>query len=412
MKVNILELLDNHKTRIRLCRNFHRELFDTVRSDMINMSNKLKIHPKTLERKLLGNSTNSFTLAELEFILQKYKISESKICKNITEIKFGRNSFWTRLPIEIFIDENFIEGIGYYIGDGRMRTDKGLSSINSDIKTAKFFIKWLEKYFNIKNDTLKINIRLPTENFDINYEKDKWSKLLGVERKNITSVKKKYKGKEHHLPQIEICYHRKISKMVLDKLIPIIKVMCLQNKDMSAAYIRGIMAAEGSVKYNEKSHAKSIFLKMKDKTEIRYLYKLLINLGITPSFLFSKQDYEWLVLITGMIDLRKLDKIDVFRLNEKRHEKFKRIIKICQHEQVKKGFVKKFYLRKLMELEEKHGKWCTALQLSKYTNRDKSRTIDVLREFQKKGFIRGRRIRKTGRPFKFTLMGEERKFIS
>ena len=220
-----------------------------------------------------------------------------------------------------------------YIGDGRLKTDRGLSTINTNLETIKFFIKWLKQYFNAKIEDIKVNIFLPRSDFNVNFEKRKWSKLFRV---NINSVKSKYKYKGYHKIGIEVGYFRAISKLILNKLIPVIKKECLINKSFATAYLKGIMAAEGSLKYNKKSHHRSVHLKMKDKTEVRYVFHLLRFMGLTPSFLFSKQDKEWLVMINGCSELEELNEMDIFELNSERKEKFKQILSICHHKQVKK----------------------------------------------------------------------------
>lgn len=172
------------------------------------------------------------------------------------------------------------------------------------------------------------------------------------------------------------------------------------------------MAAEGSVKHDEKSHQKAIHLKMKNKSEVEYVFKLLQFVGLTPSFLFSKQDNEWLTTISGCDELKKLDEMDIFKSNGERRRKFKEISSDYQHRQVKKGRVKEFYLTKLLEFERKHGEYCTAEELSKYLKRSKSRVLNVLRELRESKLVIGERIIKIGKPFKFALTEKGEEFIS
>jgi len=310
--------------------------------------------------------------------------------------------------MRISLDEESIEGVGYYIGDGRLKTSSGLSTPNTDIKTIKFFLKWLRQYFNAKNKNIRVNIFLPRSNFNVSSEKRKWLKLLGA---NINSVKRKYKYKDYHKTLIEVCYFRAISKFVLDKLIPLIKEKCLVNKHFAAAYLRGIMTAEGSPRYNAKSHQRAVHLKMKNKTEVQYVFKLLKFLGLTPSFLFSKQDGEWLVSISGFSEIKELDKINIFRSHFEKRRKLKKILSNYHHQQAKKGQIREFYITKLFEFERKHGKYCTAKQLSEYIKRDKTRIINVLRKLQRDRLLRGERVMKVGTPFKFTLTQMGKEFI-
>ena len=86
---------------------------------------------------------NSFNLKRLLFLGQKVKINKNEILSNIIDIKTRNRAAWCNFPLKIPVNEEFVEGIGYYIGDGRLKTSSGLSTSNTDIETIKFFIGWL-----------------------------------------------------------------------------------------------------------------------------------------------------------------------------------------------------------------------------------------------------------------------------
>ena len=367
-----------------------------------------RLRKKLLNKNEYSFKFNSFNLKGLLYLGQKTKINKNEILSNIVDIKTRNRAAWSNFPMKIPIDEEFVAGIGYYIGDGRLKTSRGLSAVSIDLDTIKFFLNWLTKYFNADTKNIKINISLPRSDFNLGLEKRKWSKLLGV---NINSVKRKCKYKDYHKTLVEVCYFRTISKLTLDKLIPLIKEKCSTNKHFAAAYLRGIMAAEGSPRYNEKSHQRAIHLKMKDKTEVEYICKLLQFLDFTPDLFFSKQDKGWIASITGFYELKRSEEMNIFKLNGKRKERLKGMLSNYHHQQVKKGKVKEFYLTKLFEFEKRHGKYSTAKQLSKYLKRDKTRVVTVLRKLQKNKLLSGERIIKTGRPVRFTLTEKGREFI-
>lgn len=397
MIISTLNLLkeDWPKLRVKITERLRKRLFSHLTREF------LKINEYSFK-------VNSFNLKNLLFLGRKTKIDRKEIISNITDIKTMNRAAWCNFPMRISIDEELVEGVGYYIGDGRLKTSSGLSTVNTNIKTIKFFLSWLKKYFNAKAENIRINIFLPRLNFNVKFEKRKWSKLFGI---NINSVKRKYKFKTYHKTNIEVNYSRAIAKLVLDKLIPIIKEKCLTDKSFATAYIRGLMAAEGSPKYNEKSHQRAIHLKMKKKIEVQYAFKLLQFIGLTPSFLFSKQDGQWLVSITSFNELKELDRLNVFGSQSEKMRKLKKILSHYQHKQAKKGQVKRFYLTKLFEFEEKYKEGCTANQLSKYLNRERSRVVTVLRNLQKNGLVNGERIMKVGTPFKFALTQAGKEFI-
>ena len=37
------------------------------------------------------------------------------------------------------IDEEFVRGVGYYLGDGRMKAPRSLSTVNQNEEVIKFF---------------------------------------------------------------------------------------------------------------------------------------------------------------------------------------------------------------------------------------------------------------------------------
>ncbi|MQY68177.1 MAG: hypothetical protein GH150_02165 [Hadesarchaea archaeon] len=411
MIITAISLLEEEypKLRVKITKELRKRLFLHLDNLTGDLARSLKISKVSLRRKFFNREGYSFKLCELLFLAKKAEISENEVFSSITDTKIGDNAFWANLPTKISVDEEVTEGIGYYVGDGRLKTNGGLSTTNTDVKTIKFFLKWLKKYFDVDVKNVMINIYLPRLDFNVNSEKKKWSKLLEA---NINSVKSKYDYKDYHKILIEVCYFRKIAKLILDKLVPIIKEKCLANKSLAKAYIRGIMAAEGSVKHDEKSHQKAIHLKMKNKSEVEYVFKLLQLIGLTPSFLFSKQDNEWLTTISGCDELEKLDEMDIFKSNGERRRKLKEILSDYQHRQVKKGQVKEFYLTKLLEFERKHGKYYTAEELSRYLKRSKSRILNVLRELRESKLVIGERIIKIGKPFKFALTEKGKEFIS
>ena len=410
MIINTISLLKEGypKLRVKITEKLRKKLFFNLNNLTESLARSLKVNEVSLRRKLLNRRGYSLKLDELLFLVQRVKFNEKEILLNITDIKMGANAYWSNSPMRILMDEKFVEGIGYYIGDGRIKTNRGLSTVNTNVDTIKFFLKWLKKYFNAKIENIRINIFLPRLDFDVNLEKRKWSRVL---RANINSVKRKYKFKKHHKTIIEVYYSRTITKLILDKLIPITKEKCSTEESFAIAYIRGIMAAEGSPKYDEKSHQRAVHLKMKDKSEVKYVFKLLQFLGLTPSFLFSKEDNEWLVSISGFSELKKLDKINIFGSHLEKKRKLKKILSNYHHHQAKKGQVREFYITKLFEFERKYEKYCTAKQLSEYIKRDKTRVISVLRKLQRDGLLRGKRIMKVGTPFKFTLTQAGKEFI-
>ena len=89
--------------------------------------------------------------------------------------------------------------------------------------------------------------------FDKDNEMELFSKKLNINQKYITSISEKYGSKAHHKILVEVSINRVPLKMIFDFCLPKVKRICLADKKLAATYIRGIMAAEGSAKYNKKS---------------------------------------------------------------------------------------------------------------------------------------------------------------
>ncbi len=303
------------------------------------------------------------------------------------------------------IDENFVKGTAYYIGDGRTKTNRGLSTVNQDSVVIKFFLKWLKEYFDIGVECTKIHIKMNVPNFSKTRIKKEFGKMLGITSNIISSVKLKHGAKPHHKILIEVCANNSLAKEKFDKLIPKVKSRCIKNKKLALAYLKGIMAAEGSPKYHKESGSRNIHLKMKNEQEIKYLGNLLNNtLGIKSSVLkVNNEEGMWLITISGYYGLNKLNEWDLFEIESRKRKRFEEIVGSYKRAQVKKGDVAEFYIEKLNYFNGKMNKRLTAPELAKLLKRDRTRTIFVLRNLERKKLIKSKRRNTTGRPFEFWL---------
>lgn len=142
---------------------------------------------------------------------------------------------------------------------------------------------------------------------------------------------------------------------------------------------------------------------MKDKKEIKYISILLKKLNIKSDMYYSKSDNEWLVSITGVYELLKLYKINLFGLNSERKNRFDYLISSYKRKQFKKGQVTYNYLIQLSKFL-KNDKKATAPKLAKFIGRDRTRVIFVLRNLQKRGLVNGKKELINGKkPFVFSI---------
>lgn len=301
------------------------------------------------------------------------------------------------------INKNFVKGVGYYLGDGRMKASRSLSTVNQNIDCIKFFIKWLNEYFNIPTEKMKIKIKVSTPKFNKKKIIEEYSKLLKINKKLIHSVSLKENSKPHHHTIIDIWANNAKAKRKFDNIIHLVKEKCIKNKSLAIEYAKGLMAAEGSPKYNIKSRSRGVHLKMKNESEIRYIGKLLNEvIGIKSSVLKVKnEEGMWLITISGFYELNSLNDLDIFEIESKKRERLKKMVESYKHAQTKKGDVDRFYMEKLNFFNKKLNKNLTAPELAKLISRDRTRTIKVLRDLEKKGLIIGNRKKSVGRAFEF-----------
>lgn len=303
------------------------------------------------------------------------------------------------------IDEDFVKGVSYYIGDGRMTAPRSLSTVNQNMETIKFFLKWLKKYFGINIENIKIKIKTNKLNYNKSKLIDEFSIKLNIKKEHITSVSLKNKAKPHHKILVEVCANNSLAKKQFDNLIPRVKLKCLKNKKLATAYIKGIMAAEGSPKHHVRSGSRTIHLKMKDEEEIKYIGKLFNDvLKINSSILEVKnEEGMWLITISGIEEIKKLNDLDIFEIESRKRDKLKKIAKSYKRTQVKKGHVDDFYTEKLNYFNTKLKRKLTAPELSKLIKRDRTRTISVLRDLERKKLIKSKRKSTRGKPFEFWI---------
>jgi len=303
------------------------------------------------------------------------------------------------------IDKDFVKGVSYYIGDGRMKAPRSLSTANQNEKVIKFFLEWLKEYFKFQLKDIKIKIKTSDPNYNEEKLKREFSKKLGIGKQFIHSVSLKEKSKPHHHTVIDIWANNAKAKREFDSLISVVKEKCLENRGLAIEYVKGIMAAEGSPKYNIRSRSRSVHLKMKNEQEIKYLGKLLNEvIGIKSSILRVKnEEGMWLITISGFYEMNKLQELDIFEIESKKREKLRGITGSYKHAQVKKGDVDRFYMEKLEFFNKKLKKFLTAPELAKLIGRDRTRIINVLRSLEKKGLIIGNRKKSLGRAFEFSI---------
>jgi hypothetical protein len=224
-----------------------------------------------------------------------------------------------KIPLEIKIDTHFVEGYALYIGEG----DTGLSGkkqarkvrlTNAEPNVIHFFEKWMLNIFpDIKTYSLAI---IPFKNKEL--------------RSAINTAKIKY-GKYNKKVKYRICADNAIIIDLILKINVIVKKECLKNKKLAKAYLRGIMAAEGTVYH--KGNFKYIRIEMKNPSEISYVKKLFSKLDISVTH-HSRSNREKMesLYIGGKEKIYGYFKLVGFGCEKNRQTKLKHLISTINKE--------------------------------------------------------------------------------
>ncbi len=397
MLVNIFTLLEKEmKLRVFINKTLSNTLKTLSNSAVYKLAKEIGIHPKTLERKIDQNYGNSFLFTELKFIADTIGLKNYQ--RQIDFIKIGNNSKWIKI-FNLEIDENFIEGLGYYIGDGRTRTNRGISTINNENSVIKFFLYWLRNYFKTSSKDVKATVYMPNSNFNEYKIKREYSKEFDL---LFTRIKVRPKKGKIRKPLIEIYLASSTLKLFLDRILEKIKVLCLNDAKFAEAYIRGILISEGSVGYNSKSGSRQVKIKMKSKSISEFNRICLEKVGCTPS-LNSTIDDMWLVLLSGYDDLERIHKIDGFRHHLKRKLKLETVLQSYKRRQVKQGKVDITYLNLIFDLQKKSNSPIGVKDILEIFYRDRTRISTVLRLLYKKGLLDRTQLNNRGNPYLYFL---------
>lgn len=122
---------------------------------------------------------------KINYWFGKYKIPKRAISEAIY-IKHNPKGdpFRFKLPKNVEDAELFGLGIGLYWGEGNKANKNTVRLGNSDANVLKAFIKFLDKFFEIKKSDLKFHIHIFTD-ININEAKKYWIKELGIKEKQI-----------------------------------------------------------------------------------------------------------------------------------------------------------------------------------------------------------------------------------
>lgn len=259
------------------------------------------------------NKRNGLSLKLFMQLCEIFELGSSNVIKGI--YSWGSRNPPVIFPNFVEINEFFVEGYSLYLAEG----DTGFSGktkprkarfTNSELDIIYFFSDWLKEFFpKISFYLVRIYPYVFKGSTEIND--------LGIRVKDSF-------GKYNKIPKYRLCVDNSI---VIDFLLSIeltVKGACIKNKNLAAAYLRGLMAGEGTV-YNNRF--KYVRIEMKNPLEINYAKKLFDKLGITYTYHIrpNRKNMENLY-IGGKDNLKRYYDLVGFGSNIKRQEKLKSLI--------------------------------------------------------------------------------------
>jgi len=281
-----------------------------------NYNNILKINYATFKWEFRTNNYHPFN--RILRIINDLEISKKGLYNNILGFyHWGSNNNYLSMPLELNIDEFFVEGYALYLAEGDTgfhgkTKPRKLRFTNSEINVINHFIKWVNSYF--PDNKLYVNLINPINN-KIDFKDIK-------KRINTHNVKIK-QGHYNKIIKYRVCFD---SAIIIDLILVIeskIKDLCKKDKKLAAAYIRGMMIGEGTAYFNRSRYVR---IEMRNEKEIKYLHELLIMLGFDckPS-LRKERDNMWSLYI-GAKQLKKFNDLISFGVHEKRQRVLERAI--------------------------------------------------------------------------------------
>jgi hypothetical protein len=220
----------------------------------------------------------------------------------------SHNSKLIMLKELLEIDENFVEGYSLYLAEGDTgfngkNKSRKLRFTNSDLDVINFFISWINKYF--PNNKFYVNVINPLNH---NNQKDNLHLI------NCSDIKFS-KGYYNKIQKYRVCID---SAIIIDLILSIedkVKEICIKDKKLASAYIRGMMVGEGTVYFGKSRYVR---IEMKNEKEIKYLHKLFTLLGFKckPSLRTTRPNM-WSLYI-GAKQLSKYHKLIGFGAQNKR----------------------------------------------------------------------------------------------
>lgn len=315
-------LINNDIVHIKIDKLFRKKIKEKIiqKYDSLNKYNfqKLKINYGTLRDEFRINKYFKFN--RLLKIAEDIGTSKEEIFSHVKAF-FARGSNTSRevvLSRDLTVDEQFVEGCALYLAEGDNGSNgrtipRKLRFSTPEFPVLKYFQEWLLKYF--PNNFYYFRVLIP-HNKNFSKKSYNFTKNYFNLKNSQVRIQKcdKWKKKRYQL-LCRICCDQAI---LIDLILAIentIKKVCLNDRKLAAAYIRGMMIGEGTVYFNRSRYVR---IEMRNEKEIKYLYSLFQMLGYDciPS-LRSERPNTWSIYI-GAKQLKKFYDEIGFGIHQKR----------------------------------------------------------------------------------------------
>ncbi|MAG46969.1 hypothetical protein CL617_00045 [archaeon] len=352
-KISLFEIVFNNfkksrvflkKSFVTFLRNRSMEKFGSIYKLAKNLDMKTnKSYYSPIQRYLTSYKyRTSVPIHLLLKIVKLLDIPKSEIYNNIEYFQSwtGKKIY---VPRYLKLDEDFIYGIGLYLGEGK-NSDKMKQRIgiaNSKKEIVKFSIYWFTKYFNINEKDLRFCTISPNscnnEDLKINLKRD-----LKIKSNNFSMGNRE----KTNVSTIQVYYDSVIIRNLIDWLKENTIPLCLKDKKLGIRFLQGIMDGEGSVNISNIKRSVRLVLEMKNQFVLNVIEYILYSHGIDTNRPKSNKN----LIYTQTRDYFKLNEIKPFRYNLKNKRKFSKGEKIIKRLQTFKGGL--FY--ELLDYMEEH----------------------------------------------------------
>src|SRR3989344_454590 len=317
-KINLLDYVDP-SWRVVINDNFKQKLRTKIKQQKITVRKISEITGASQDSiwKFHQDEQN-VKLDYLQKLCKFLGIDETELQEDISEIYVGVQKSSFRIKT-ITIDEEFAAWWGVWIGEGdHSKTREAISLTNYEVNLLHLHINVLELLNFPRN---KISAEIVTNRIEPKeIIKQRWSEILNLPKEQIPTVTfMERASQEGARVQVWCASLFRILHLMDDEVKRIIKN---SSEEVKIAYIRGIFAAEGSVR---RAHVR---INMKNQKEINFIKEILSNLGVnTPITYLNSLNECYELSIFGYDYIKRFIDIDGFKLHSKRREKLHEVFK-------------------------------------------------------------------------------------